>query len=219
MRTLFDPMTIFIRVVIILTLLPIHECAHAYIANKLGDPTAKNMGRLTLNPMAHMDIIGAVMLVFTGFGFARPVPVEPRNFINPKRGMGVVAAAGPISNIIVSFILLVLVKLLDLLGHNTFLGDFGFYYFIIQFLFMMCYINLSLAVFNLLPVPPLDGSKIIGIFLSDKVYYKFMAYERYLSIALLILVASGVLNMPLSWLTDKLYSLIDLLTFFIPSRI
>lgn len=205
------------RLVLIFTLMPIHEYAHAYVANKLGDPTAKNMGRLTLNPLAHIDPIGGLMLFLTGFGFAKAVPVNARNFNNPKRGMAIVAAAGPLSNILVSAITLALAKILNLVGYYTGLSYIGFYDFIIQFLNLITLINLSLAVFNLLPVPPLDGSKIFGIFLSDKNYFNLMQYERYIGIVLFALIYMGLFDKQILLLTYKLYDFIDMLTFFLPS--
>lgn len=214
-----NPLVFVTRLFIIFTLMPIHEFAHAYVADKLGDPTARNMGRLTLNPLAHVDMIGGLMLVLTGFGFAKPVQVNAGNFINPKRGMAVVAAAGPISNIIVSFILLIIIKLMALLGYYTGLSYTGFFVFLMHFIMLLCSINLSLAVFNLLPVPPLDGSKVIGLFLPDKLYYKFAEYERYLSIILFALIYIGILDRPINWLSGALYNLLDLLTFFIPNMI
>lgn len=219
MNLFSDPLSIITRLILVFTLLPIHEYAHAYVADKLGDPTSKHMGRLTLNPMAHVDPIGAIMLVLTGFGFAKSVPVNPSNFRNPKRGMGVVAAAGPLSNIIVSFLIMILAKLMGLIGYHTGIYYNGFYLFLIQFLLMMCYLNISLAVFNLMPIPPLDGSRIIALFLPDRIYYKVLQYERYIGIALFILLYIGVLNLPISWLSGKVYYFLDMITFFIPDKL
>lgn len=182
--------------VVFLTM-PIHEFAHAFVAVKLGDDTPKWQGRLSLNPFRHIDYIGALMIILFGFGYAKPVQINSRNFKHPKSGMALCAVAGPAANLIVAFIFLVAFNLLAMLR-----GDF------VGYLVIMCYyiaiINIQLAVFNLLPIPPLDGSKILAVILPNRLYYKLMSYERYMIIILMILLYIGVLSTPMNWLADKI---------------
>ena len=188
--------------VIFLTM-PVHEFAHAVTAYKLGDHSQKYAGRLTVSPFAHIDWFGALCIILVGFGWARPVQVNPYNFKNPKRDMAFTAAAGPISNLLVAFVGLFFYNLFALIYYKTALVLFVY---IAIFFNYIATINISLAVFNLLPVPPLDGSKLLAAFLPDRIYYKFMQYERYIYIALLFLVFSGALDTPISFLSHYIYS-------------
>lgn len=190
---------------------PIHEFAHAYSAVKLGDPTPKHMGRTTLNPFAHIDGLGSLLILLFGFGWAKPVEVNARNFKNPKGGMALTALAGPISNIIVGFVFYILLKVSLSLGALT--VEFGIYIFL--FFRYIVEINISLAIFNLIPIPPLDGSKILAALLPDRIYYNLMRYERYFSLILIFLIVSDVLDYPINFLYNAVYSLFDLITFWI----
>ena len=207
---LFD---IIVRAIVLMTAIPIHEAAHAYVADKLGDPTAKYMGRLTINPMAHFDLIGSLAMIFTGIGWAKPVPINPRNFRDQKKGMAISAAAGPISNVIVAAISLAVAKLLMYVtyagGANTAVST------LFTIFRSMCYINISLAIFNLIPIPPFDGSRIFNYFLPDKFYFKIMEYERYIFIGLFVLLFTGILNWPLSILSGIVFNVVDKLTMFV----
>lgn len=192
-------MQIFAVSIIVFLVMPLHEFAHGLIAYKLGDNTAKNMGRLRFSPSAHIDPIGALMILFVGFGWAKPVPVNPRNFKNPKVGMAITALAGPVSNILAAFVGAILFYVNILLEINeilpVFICELLFYFF-----FYFISVNVSLAVFNLIPIPPLDGSKILFAFLPDKIVYKIYEHERQINAVLIALIAFGVLTGPLSFL-------------------
>ena len=185
---------LFSRLFVVFCTMPIHEYAHALIATKLGDQTPRLAGRLTLNPMAHISPMGAIMIFLFGFGYAKPVSVNPRNFKDSKKGMALTAIAGPISNLIMGFIFIALATVYS----NLFYAETILFSAIFYFLFFAGSININLAVFNLLPIPPLDGSRILQLLIPAKYYYKFLEYERYIVILVFILIATGVLSGPLS---------------------
>lgn len=207
---LFD---IVVRAIVLMTAIPIHEAAHAYAADRLGDPTARYRGRLTLNPMAHFDLVGSLAMILTGIGWAKPVPINPVNFKDTKKGMAISAAAGPASNLCVAAISLAVAKILLYVGYG--IGINGVISTLYTVFYSMCYINISLAIFNLIPIPPFDGSRIFNYFLPDKMYFKIMEYERYIYIGLLVLLFSGILDLPLSLLTGILFRAMDKLTMFV----
>jgi Zn-dependent protease len=186
---------------------PIHELAHGYTAYKLGDNTAKNQGRLTFNPIAHIDLIGMLMILFFGFGYAKPVPVNPRNFKNQKSGMAITALAGPVANLIMAFISVFIFYFLNAVI-NT---DSVVATLLLTFFYYSAYINVSLGVFNLIPIPPLDGSKILAGVLPDKIYYKYMMYERYVMIALIVILFTGVLDNVISFLSYYMMQFISII--------
>lgn len=191
--------------VVFLTL-PIHEFAHAFTATKLGDPTPRYQGRLTLNPFAHIDYFGASCIILFGFGWAKPVQVNQNNFRNPKCGMAFTALAGPVSNIIVALIALVACNGVALAYNDT---AFSLLYYIYIFLFYIAKINVSLAVFNLIPIPPLDGSRILSAVLPYKYYYKLMQYERYIYFGLIAVLWLGWLDVPLAAASNGVISVLS----------
>jgi Zn-dependent protease len=183
--------------------LPLHEFAHAFIAVKLGDDTPRLSGRLTINPMAHISPMGALMIFLFGFGYAKPVPVRMRHFKNPKRDMAIVALAGPLCNILQAFVYMILFCAIT--NINT--TNMGIVY-IAFFFYYAAQVNVSLGVFNLLPIPPLDGSRLATALLPAKYYFKIMQYERYIMIGLFVLLFTGVLSTPLSYLSGIIFNLI-----------
>ena len=179
----------------------LHELSHGLCACALGDDTAKRKGRLTLNPLRHLDPMGLLMIVIFHFGWAKPVPVNPNNFQHPKRDMALTSLAGPAANAVITLVFLLLYGALFIPLSS---GGAGRY--ILQMLQLTAYISLALAIFNLIPLPPLDGSKILFSALSDEGYWKLMRYERYGSILLLLLVWTGVLSKPLSQAVRSLFN-------------
>mgnify|MGYP004544568801 CR=1 FL=1 len=196
----------------VLLSLSIHETAHGYAAHLLGDDTAKSMGRLSLNPKAHLDPIGAICLFLFGFGWANPVPVNPRNFdkVSMKSGMVITSFAGPLANIITAFISMILMRFMRYAGGGIWVFPV---YTILSVLISM---NISLAVFNLIPVPPLDGYKVLSAVLPPRYYFKLMQYERYGFIVLLLIIYLRPFNYLLSSAVSGIYSLLDMVLNIFP---
>lgn len=178
--------------------MPVHEYAHALAATKLGDDTPRLAGRLTLRPTAHLDPIGTVMILLCGFGYAKPVPVNINNLKNGRKSFAVVALAGPLSNIIMAFIFIFLGNLSYVIFGRSSLVNV--YSVLSMFFSFASSINISLAVFNLLPVPPLDGSRILNLLLPEKYYYKIMRYEKYIMLIIFVLLLTNILSWPLNFL-------------------
>lgn len=181
---------------VVFLILPIHEFAHAGAAFVLGDKAIKHRGRLTFNPLAHVDPLGALCLLLFGFGWAKPVPIDPRNFKNPKWGMALTALAGPLSNLLCGLLSGVAVVAILNFAPDMFFSEVGYY--VILFLFNFMAINVSLAVFNLIPLPPLDGSKILFAFLPDKAVNFIYNLQRYsfilIYVIIIMLSRSGLLD-------------------------
>ena len=199
------PVSMLLSVIPALICITLHELSHGYVAYRMGDDTAKRMGRLTLNPIKHIDIVGLIMMIVFKFGWAKPVPVNMYKFDNPKKGMAITALAGPVSNVIICCAFLFIYGLAYI---PLTVADTQFAGAVLDMLYVTAYLSIALAIFNLLPVPPLDGSKVLFSLMSDEKYDKLMHYERYGMILLLVLLATDIIGDPLQTATvfmmDKL---------------
>lgn len=205
----FDLQGMVIRAFVLLTVMPIHECAHGWVAHYLGDDTAEQAGRLTLNPFAHLDLMGSILILFAGFGWAKPVPVNPLNFrrngISMRAGMALTAAAGPLSNLIMAFFFYFIFKILLVRTQVSVTVAFVFW--------MIAQINVGLAVFNLLPVYPMDGGRILGYFLPERALRFLEQYQQQIQLIFMaVILFTNVLDVPLSFLSNFFFRLFDLLT-------
>lgn len=196
---------IALTVPVILIALTFHEVAHGFVSYKLGDPTAYNQGRLSLNPLKHLDPVGTVCMLLFRVGWAKPVPVNSRYYKKPKLGMALTAFAGPLMNLLLGFVGVIVTgivwKIASLTGgysHLLEVLDLFFNYFAVM--------NVYLAVFNLLPIPPFDGSRIAFIFLPDRLYFSVMRYERIIQIIILVALWSGVLSLPVQVISNAIMS-------------
>ncbi len=201
---------------ILLFTLTIHEVSHGYVAYLLGDDTAKRAGRLTLNPLKHLDIVGLLMLFIIKIGWAKPVPINPNNFKNFKRDTALTAAAGPAANFILAIVFSIFFRIVMHYSGNIYTYNHSvLFQFLIKILYLTIFYNSALGLFNLIPFPPLDGSKILGGFLSDELYFKFTAQERNGMVIFMVLMgASYIFNLNIlgSIIMPPLNFLMQLLT-------
>ena len=186
--------------------LVVHEYSHGYVSTKLGDPTPRIQGRLTLNPLVHLDLYGTILMLLTGFGWAKPVEVNPMYYRDKKKAMALVALAGPLSNFILAFLSLLIYVFFVVLAVYTKAIPASVINIIGTAMSYSAQINLCFMVFNLIPIPPLDGSRILGMFLGNRTYYKMMAYERYSMILIIFLSLSGMLDSIIGGGVGFLYS-------------
>lgn len=199
LETLF--FTFLSYAMVILLALPVHELAHGYVADRMGDHTARWNGRLTMNPFAHLDLMGTLMIFLFGFGYAKPVPVNPRNFRNYKTGMALTALAGPASNLLMAFLSLLILRLFYLFLPAGLALNIAYIFFR-----RFALINVSLAVFNLLPIPPLDGFRIVANVLPPKWSYFVDRYQMYITLVVMALAFSGVLFWPISRISTGIFN-------------
>lgn len=202
-------LTLLVSALVALFCITVHELSHGFVAYKLGDPTAKNAGRLTLNPIRHIDIFGFLMMLVAHVGWAKPVPVDPRYFKDPKRGMALTALAGPASNLVLAILALAGGSLLFWHGPET-----EFMAYVLLILCYMAVLSVGLGLFNLIPIPPLDGAKIFYAVLPDRFYATMLHYERYVRFLVLILAWMGVFSGPLDFCIGKVVRLLCGLTRF-----
>ncbi len=195
---------ILINVPITLIALTFHEFAHGWVSGKLGDPTPKREGRMTLNPMAHLDLYGTILMILTGFGWAKPVMVNPMYYKDKKKGMALVGIAGPIMNILLAFagLLIFAVVMIAVSKAGADVNSMSLFSYIMR-LFVVR--NLCFAVFNLIPIPPLDGSRVVSMFLPDSAYYKLMQLERYSMIIIIVLSLTGMFDTLIGTGVNALY--------------
>lgn len=179
---------ILLRVAAVFLCLTIHETCHGLVAYALGDPTAKRAHRLSLNPLRHIDWLGLLMMVVAGFGWAKPVPVNPNYFKKPKQGMAVTALAGPVSNLLLAILLLLIARGVYVRAALT--GSFSATWF--AFLLDTASLSVGLGLFNLVPIPPLDGSKVLAVLLPDRAYDWLMHYERFGMLVLVMVISVGI---------------------------
>ncbi len=203
----FDPVTMVLRIPALLIAITVHEFAHARVAYAYGDATAKAYGRMNLNPISHLDPIGTLMIILVGFGWAKPVPINPYNFRNYRAGLRWVSLAGPLANFTLAFLSLVLFRVLILSGAG---GLF------LSFMAVMVQLNILLGVFNLIPIPPLDGSKILVSLAPDSFVDFFHQIEPYAPIILLVLIITRALSYILFPLYDLILNLFNAIIRLIP---
>ena len=177
----------------VLLSLTLHECAHGWVAYRLGDPTARDLGRLTLNPMRHLDPLGALSLLFFRIGWAKPVPINARNFKRPRLGMALTAAAGPLTNLLIALVSSFILLLIDRGARNVDSSStlFLFLYYLFQFFYLLHLMNLALSLFNLLPLPPLDGSRILSLVLPKRAWFWVIRHERQIYLIVLLWLVGG----------------------------
>ena len=214
--------SLLLTVPIILISLSLHEAAHGYMAMKMGDRTAYNLGRVTINPAKHLDPIGSLCMLVFGYGWAKPVPINTRNFKDPKTGMAFTAIAGPVTNILLGIVGVLLYSVSIFAFNSVFMnpntGDFlvKVTYILCTFFYNFAYMNFLLAAFNLIPVPPFDGSRFFALFIPAKTYFAMMRYERQLMLAVLfgMMACSQFFGFsPFGWIAERATDSLSLLLF------
>lgn len=203
----------FARILTVFLILPLHECAHAWVAKKMGDDTASLSGRITVNPLAHIDIVGCILIVLTGFGWAKPVPINPSRMKDSRLGITLTALAGPVSNLLAAFVMMVVLQILYGLGVFELSTNMSYLLLLLKFFVQ---VNIGLAVFNLIPIPPLDGDKVLSYFTPWKYKMWMQQHQQIISIVFLIILVTGILSTPLGWIDSKIYTFFYNITKWIP---
>ncbi len=237
---LFAMLVLVLRLPIVCLALSAHESAHGYAALRAGDPTARNYGRITLNPLKHFDLLGTISMIVLGIGWAKPVPINSRYFKKPKRDIALTAAAGPASNLLLALMGMIVLRIFDIIFfdggyYSAIIGGYSYSDLAPNFIFeaelgmgeklkfvgmffleMFGTLNLSLAIFNLIPIPPFDGSRIAFALLPDRIYFGMMKYERIIMLVFIVLFyqfGSGFSYL-VGGLYDGIYTLFRLITNF-----
>lgn len=219
-------LTLFTRLFTCALILPLHEFAHAWCAYKLGDDTAQRQGRMTINPIAHIDPMGMLCMLVVGLGWAKPVPVNPYRFDKKhtiRGGSALTSAAGPLSNFIAAFVMMILFQIFTCLestqtqwAEYAVTGEINAAYVTVYIMQLFIQINIHLALFNLLPIPPLDGSAIFAFFFGNKFIGFMNRNQQMISVIFMIAILSGVLRVPLGFVGDFIYTGFRLATSWIP---
>ena len=207
--------SVLLSLPVIVLSLCLHETAHGWVAYKLGDPTARNLGRLTLNPLKHLDPMGFLFMLLFGIGWAKPVPINTRNFKNPRVGMALSGIAGPISNLLLGLLGMILSVVTMVICYLAGIDPDTNVWITVLLLFLdvLAFMNVALAVFNLIPVPPFDGSRIFLSLLPSNLYFKIMRYEKYIYVVFMLVLVMGFLDGPISTVTNFFIDLV-LMTVF-----
>lgn len=212
----FNLQQMFISFLMLVSIVPVHECAHAWVADKLGDSTGRYQGRMTVNPLAHLDLFGTISFLLVGFGWGKPVPVYRYNLRKPKRDMALVALAGPVSNVLLSIALTIVYDILaSVLGRLGLINNAT--YVILWIISSLAATSVYWAIFNLIPVPPLDGSRLLEYLLPAKYYVKIEQYQQIIYIVMIVLLFTGILSGPIAFLSGFVLKFINFIT--IPVRL
>ncbi len=203
---------IFIRILssvaVVFVVMPLYSFARAYVATRLGDPTPRYSGDLTINPFAHIDYFGALLTILVGIGFSKGVRINSRNFNNPKKGMALVSLAGPLACILSSFVSIFIYYFLQSIYFNT---QIEIFYHISSFFSFIAVISANIAVFNLIPLPPFDGGMILAMFLPERLYYKLVYYERYIYFGVMLLLVTNILTVPIILVRNLLIGILEII--------